>query len=46
LEISTKREWTFMGAQRVPETPQEINEWLTGTTSVPELLLMPFKENS
>jgi len=25
LEISPKGGWTFMGAQRVPETPQEIN---------------------
>jgi len=35
-----------MAAQRVPETPQEINQWLKGTISVPELLLMSFKENS
>jgi len=33
-----------MAAQRVPETPHEMNEWLEGTISVPELFLMPFKE--
>jgi len=42
LEISPKGGWTFMASQRVPETPQEINEWLKGTISVPELLLMSF----
>jgi len=36
----------FMAAQLVPETPQEINEWLKGTISVPEVLLMFFPENS
>jgi len=35
-----------MAAQRVPKTPQEINEWLQGTISVSELLLVPFKGNS
>jgi len=35
-----------MGAQRVLEIQQQLNEWLKGTISVPETLLMPFKENS
>jgi len=35
-----------MAAQRVAETPKEINEWRKGTISVPELLLMSFQENS
>jgi len=35
-----------MAAQRVPETSQEINEWLKGTILVPELLLMSFQEIS
>jgi len=35
-------DWTFMAAQRVPETPQEINEQLKETISVPEVLLMSF----
>jgi len=43
LEISPKGERTFVAAQRVPETPQEINEWLKGIISIPELLLMSFK---
>jgi len=34
-----------VAAQRVSETPQEINEWLKGTISVRELLLMFLKEN-
>jgi len=34
LEISSIGGWTFMAAPRVPETPQEINEWLKGTISV------------
>jgi len=34
-----------MAAQRVPGTPKEIKEWLTGTTSVPKFLIMPSKEN-
>jgi len=46
LEISPKGQWTSMAAQRVPETPQEINEWLKGTISHPELLMMSFQENS
>jgi len=46
LEISQNGEWTFLAAQPVPERPKEINEWLKGTVLVPELLLMPFKENS
>jgi len=35
-----------MAAQRVPETPKEINKWLKETISVPELLLMSLEENS
>jgi len=27
--------WAFMAAQRVPETPKEINERVKGTISVP-----------
>jgi len=46
LEISPKGEWTFVAAQRVPETPKEIKEWLKGTISVPEQLLMSFQEIS
>jgi len=46
VEISPKGELTFLAAQQVSEIPQEINEWLKGTISVPELLLMPFLENS
>jgi len=42
----TKGGVTFLAAQRVPETPQEINQWLKGTISVPELLLMSFQESS